>query len=353
MEEASAAIRRSTEKQMSSEALLAMAKENKEKDAVFNVDLREIRKALGITIRNSADQDHRDDIENIANYIKERDIAILRKQKNYPDQVRKYYEKRQTDPEYRKVSEVKTVGMNGRLVEVADKAIDISWKATSAPDGPRWKERYEAWLASLPKGPTEEEIARWAKEKDEKEMWVKIQKGLVMEQHEVVRKVMQDQEIARLKALEDENPEMKKWANDLRSQQNRDNNRFELLRTLPTFTEFKNSMRNWNKGVMERWDSNTGFPKKSSFLPPGVTAGSTVIRDDLGFEVKGTKKERSELYIKHNTGEVFVAYRERILNKMCDRAEQWLIDHKRELIEAEERKEVSILRQYVLLKFFL
>jgi hypothetical protein len=171
-------------------------------------------------------------------------------------------------------------------------------------------------------------------------MWVKIQKGLVMEQHEVILKVAREQEAARLKALEEEEPARKKDARDLRAVQDRENNRFELMRTLPTFREFKDSMNNWKKGVMQDWKIEGGFPKKSDFLPPGVKAGSTVIRDDVGFEQKYAKKEKSELYIKKDTGEVFLAYRERIVNMMCDKAEQWLKDRKREILEAEKRKVV-------------
>ena len=105
--------RKSTEKQMNSEALLALAKENKDKDAEFNVDLRLIRKELGIVIRTAGQQDHRDDVENIAKYIKQRDIAILRKRTNFDEKCAQYIAKRKTDPDYRKISEVKTFGNNG------------------------------------------------------------------------------------------------------------------------------------------------------------------------------------------------------------------------------------------------
>jgi Ribonuclease G/E len=111
--------RKSTEKQLNSEALLAIAKENKEKDSEFNVDLRLIRKELGIVIRTAGQQDHRDDVENIANYIKQRDLAILRKRANYEEKCVKYTEKRNTDPDYRKVSEVKTLGNHGSLLHTS------------------------------------------------------------------------------------------------------------------------------------------------------------------------------------------------------------------------------------------
>ena len=174
-------VRKSTQKE---DELKQKEENNKEKE--FNINLREIKKLLNIKLTKKGEES-RDDLEKIHEYIVQRDLEILRKKKNVKLQTQEFIKQRLTDPLYKEVSSTKTLGINGKLSDVAIAASDVSWKATSQPDGPRWKQRYEAWLASLPKGPTEEEIARWAKEKDEKSMWVKIQKGLVLEQHEVVR----------------------------------------------------------------------------------------------------------------------------------------------------------------------
>jgi hypothetical protein len=105
-----ASARKSTEKV----DLQAIAKENKDKDAEFNVDLRQIKKELGIVASSTAAEGlHRDDIDKIANYVMERDIAIIRKRAPYEELCSKYLNKRRGDPEYKKVSEIKTFGING------------------------------------------------------------------------------------------------------------------------------------------------------------------------------------------------------------------------------------------------
>ena len=116
----------------------------------------------------------------IISYIVNRDVKILRKRKNYKEQAKKFIDDQLKDPQYFNkfgaVHDVKSVGTSGDMAAVSKHSKEISWKATSLPDGPMYQKRYQEYLDNLPKGPTEEELAQMEKERYEKEIWIKIQK---------------------------------------------------------------------------------------------------------------------------------------------------------------------------------
>ena len=53
-------------------------------------------------------------------------------------------------------------------------------------------------------GPTQEQLEQWAKEANDKNLWIKIQKNLIQEQHEVVLQAERDEEEAKKQAIIDE-----------------------------------------------------------------------------------------------------------------------------------------------------
>ena len=133
-------------------------------------------------------------------YIVHRDVKILRKKKNFKKQSEDYINQQLKDADYikkglHKVHEVKTIGVDGDMADASKHAKEISWRATTQPDGPKYAKRYQEYLKGLPTGPSEEQLAEWERERYEKEIWVKIQKmgktrdgkSILPETHEVMR----------------------------------------------------------------------------------------------------------------------------------------------------------------------
>ena len=332
--------------------------ERKEKDLAnkereFGINVLEIKKLLGITIKKQGD-DTRDDIEKFHNYVVERDLKILREKESYPKRAREYVENRLKDEDYSsefgQFFVTKNVGVSGDMQNASIIAKEISWRETAQPKGPKWETRYQRYLDSLPKGPTEEQLAQWAKERSDKNIWIRLQKmgktrdgtSLLMEQHEVIKKAEEDAKAAEAQAEKDrENAEL---IAQEQAKADRERGFFENCRKKPTYREFMKAVKNWDRGVKEDWDIDTGFPKRNENLIGDQRAGWSVIRDSEGFDSKLHKdKILSDLYIPRDmkSGEIYLAYRQHTIDESIAAAEKWLKDREQELKNAEKRKKLE------------
>ena len=163
--------------------------------------------------------------------------------------------------------------------------------------------------------------------------------SLLPEMHEIVQKREEAEKAAEIQAIIDaENAELMAQEG---KEKDRERGFWANLRTKVTKKEFMRGVKHWKWSIMEDWNSNTGFPKRNDDVKAGVRAGASVIRDAEGYDLRlGKKEEKSDLYIPRdmNSGEIYIAYRQHIIDTAIEQAETWLKTHKQEEEEAERRK---------------
>ncbi len=116
------------------------------------------------------------DLEKIYNFLLYKDIAKLKKRKNnYQTKVDAFNEEKIKDPNFQPFLTKGLMGKDCKTCEVSQLASEISWRETTMPDGPRFKERLDTYIKNLPKGPTEKQVYRQKVLEAEKYLWEIVQ----------------------------------------------------------------------------------------------------------------------------------------------------------------------------------
>eukprot|EP01038_Epipyxis_sp_PR26KG_P008877 gene8877-11974_t len=307
-----------------------------EKSATFSVDPHMYQK-LGIKKAKEGEQSDYD-IGKLYEFQLNKDIEKIRNVKGtFATRNTRYVKMRESDPLYNQVAQPKLLGNDGNFITATTLTVEASWKATTQPYGEIAHKRYLEYLASIPKGPTEEEILAKAQHDMDHELWAKIISGrLDPTRKELIAsydKLERDAEDKINNAVDD--PRFNKLARKRLIAEGQ----FEKVRLKPTKREFLASVNNWFRGIYYPYNYDKGYPLMSVDSKTILRANGMVVRDKAEFERFIPNATYSSENFIHPNDRFEQDYKKYLIKINYQRAQAFLKLHRKKVAEALKKKE--------------